>query len=55
MDGKASKARNNLKKLNDLVETIKMYEKRQKSLFLLGPGGSSPTEDVLIYVQIWKM
>lgn len=32
-----------------------MYEKRQKSLFLLGPGGCSPTEDVLIYVQIWKM
>lgn len=32
-----------------------MYEKRQKSLFLLGPGGCSPTEDVLIYVQIQKL
>lgn len=40
MDGKASKARNNpKKKINEVVETIKTYEKRQKSLFLLGPGG----------------
>lgn len=55
MDGKASKARNTPKKMNKLHETIKIYEKRQKSLFLLGPRGCSLTGNVLIYVQIWKI